>query len=133
MDYFFDKKTFKDFFIKKYASHISIRILKKNRCLPKNGYLWMICDRNLINNLKGIDAKAAYDNADKEGAIVFQYDNLFNDDLYPKPITSDYDSSTKIDEEQVFEFYVFGKDFSWCYIVTHEFDACGPFFIMLEK
>ena len=39
----------------------------------------------------------------------------------------------KIDEERITEFYVVGKTFEWIYIVTHEFDAAGPYFARIKN
>lgn len=89
----------------------------------------MICDHDLVENLKGEKAKDAFDSADKTGAVEFQYDNGFVGDEFALPLSTEHDKANKIDESGIVEFYVIGKDFSWCYIVTHERDACGPFFI----
>lgn len=128
-----NKSNFPDIFIKEYAPVIPIRKLKKLHCLPKNGgYLWMICDRNLVDNLKGNDAKIAYDAVDKDGAFEFQYDNGVVGDDEAIPLSAENNTAEKIDRSGLYEFYVFSYDFSWCYIVTHELDGCGPFFIKKE-
>ena len=37
-------------------------------------------------------------------------------------------TSSDIDDCGLIEFYVVGKNFEWCYVVTHELDLCGPYF-----
>ena len=62
--------------------------------------------------------------------VEFQYDNEFMSDDVSIPLSKENDSSMKIKNNGLIEFYVIGKDFSWCYIVTHERDGCGPYFII---
>lgn len=125
----------KDNFVKKFIDNfvptISIKELKRLKCYaPNYGYLWMVCEQNLVENLKGNDAMIAYDNADKSGAVEFQYDNGFIGDEVSAPLSKENDRSVKIKNNGLIEFYVIGRDFSWCYIVTHELDGCGPYFII---
>lgn len=125
----------KDNFVKKFIDNfvptISIKQLKRLKCYaPNYGYLWMVCEQNLVENLKGNDAMIAYDNADKSGAVEFQYDNGFIGDEVSTPLSKENDRSVKIKNNGLIEFYVIGRDFSWCYIVTHELDGCGPYFII---
>ena len=72
----------------------------------------------------------AYNDANKIGALEFQYDNGFFGDDVAKPLSNDYDTAEKISLSGIIEFYVIGKDFSWVYIVTHEGDECGPYFVI---
>lgn len=125
----------KDNFVKKFMDNfvptISIKQLKRLKCYaPNYGYLWMVCEHNLVENLKGNDAMIAYDNADKLGAVEFQYDNGFMGDEVSTPLSKENDRSIKIKNNGLIEFYVIGRDFSWCYIVTHERVGCGPYFII---
>ena len=125
----------KDNFVKKFIDNfvptISIKQLKRLKCYaPNYGYLWMVCEQNLVENLKGNDAMIAYDNADKSGAVEFQYDNGFIGDEVSAPLSKENDRSVKIKNNGLIEFYVIGRDFSRCYIVTHELDGCGPYFII---
>lgn len=71
----------------------------------------------------------AYDEVDKEDALEFQYDNGFRGDDIAMALSPEYMTSQLIKKSGIIEFYVIGKNFSWCYIVTHEYDACGPYFI----
>ena len=87
----------------------------------------MICEHNLVDNLKGKAAMIAYDNVDKAGAMEFQYDNGLMGDKVPIPLSIENDSAEKIKKNGLIEFYVIGKDFSWCYIVGHE--SKGTYFI----
>lgn len=131
MENIISKENFVKDFIKNFVPTISIKQLKKLKCYaPNHGYLWMVCEHNLVENLKGDDAMTAYDNVDKTGAVEFQYDNGFMSDDVSIPLSKENDSSIKIKNNGLIEFYVIGKDFSWCYIVTHERDGCGPYFII---
>lgn len=124
------RETFITEFIKNFAPFVPLKKLKKLHCYPPNGYLWMICEHNLVVNFKGNEAKAMYDQIDKTDAIEFQYDNGFLGDDTSSPLSEENDNSEKISKSRLIEFYVIGKDFSWCYIVTHEPDGCGPYFII---
>lgn len=134
MDNIIKKEDFVEIFIEKFVPSMTSKELKKKKCYPPNhGYLWMICEHNLVKNLKGKEATIAYDNVDKTGAIEFQYDNGFLGDDFSVPLSQENDSSEKIKKAGLIEFYIIGKDFSWCYIVTHEPNGCGPYFITREK
>lgn len=128
------KETFVKEFIENFVPSISLKKLKRLNCYaPHHGYLWMICEHNLVKNLKGNEANIAYDNVDKTDAVEFQYDNGFLGDDVSTPLSVENDTSEKILKSGLIEFYVIGKDFSWCYIVTHEPIGCGPYFIMKEE
>ena len=106
------KENFVKDFIKNFVPTISIKQLKKLKCYaPNHGYLWMVCEHNLVENLKGDDAMTAYDNVDKTGAIEFQYDNGFMSDDVSIPLSKENDSSIKIKNNGLIEFYVMAKFF----------------------
>ncbi len=131
MEFVIYKENFVEEFHKNFLPLFSIKKLKKLNCYaPNHGYLWNACEHNLVENLKGKDAMLAYDNIDKTGAIEFQYDNGFMGDDISKPLSKENDNSIKIQNNGLIEFYVIGLNFSWCYIVTHEPDGCGPYFII---
>ena len=134
MEHIVNKENFVNKFIENFVPSIPIKKLKKLKCYaPDYGYLWMICEHNLVENLKGKDAMIAYDNIDKTGAIEFQYDNGFMGDDISIPLTKKNDNSSKIQNNGLIEFYIIGKNFSWCYIVTHESNGCGPYFIIKKN
>lgn len=134
MEHIIFKENFVREFIENFVPSISVKQLKKLKCYaPDHGYLWMVCEHNLVENLKGKDAMSAYDAIDKTGAIEFQYDNGFMGDDASIPLSKENDSSIKIQNNGLIEFYVIGREFSWCYIVTHEHDGAGPYFIINKK
>ena len=124
-----NKKNFVDIFISNFVPNISKANLKKLHCYPPDGYLWGICEYDLVQNTKFEIAKNDFDNADKSEAIEFQYDNGFKGDEYSSPLSESNNTSNKIEKSGLVEFYVIGKDYSWCYITTHEPNYCGPYFI----
>lgn len=93
-------------------------------------YLWHIFSWELVDSgayLTGNAAGAAYDQADKQGAL---YMDWFESD-HTKLVADDLcaaDAWTSF-----VEVYVVGKDFAWTYIKTHEEDLCGPYFYMPKK
>jgi hypothetical protein len=74
-----------------------------------------------------------YDRLEKAEAVEIVYDNGFEDNDNARPLSEDHDTANKIRDAGLMEFYVIGKDFSWCYIVTHELDACGPYLILRKS
>lgn len=134
MEHIIFKENFVREFIENFVPSISVKQLKKLKCYaPDHGYLWMVCKHDLVENLKGKDAMSAYDAIDKTGAIEFQYDNGFMGDDASIPLSKENDSSIKIQNNGLIEFYVIGREFSWCYIVTHEYDGAGPYFIINQN
>lgn len=132
MTNFINKKNFAEIFCDNFLPSIPKKALKILRCYPpKHGFIWNACEYNLAPNKKGKAAMLAYDHADKTNAFMMKYDNGSRDyDDFSRPLTDEYDTSEKIWDWGLMEFYVFGNDFSWCYIVTHELSECGPYYIL---
>ena len=87
------KTTFVQDFFDNFVPSVPIKILKKLNCYaPDFGYLWMVCEHNLVTNLKGDEAMIAYDKVDKNGAIEFQYDNGFLGDDVSVPLANENDT-----------------------------------------
>ena len=128
-----NRKNFVQKFVLAFLPEYTVKYLKKNNCYPPNGYLWNSCALNLVSASTGLEAMIAYDEADKEGAYEFQYDNGFMGDEVAVPLSIENDTAEKIEKAGLLEFYIIGKNFSWCYIVSHEKSNSGPFFISREK
>ena len=96
------KATFVQDFFDNFVPSVPIKKLKKLNCYaPDFGYLWMVCEHNLVTNLKGDEAMIAYDKVDKNGAIEFQYDNGFLGDDVSVPLANENDTSEKIKKNRV--------------------------------
>lgn len=91
------------------------------------GYLWHLFRHNLVPCLVGDEARVAYDEADKTNALEIQYDYGLGDETM-HPLAPTYTTAKKVDWYGYTEFYIVGEDFSWCYVITHELDLCGPYF-----
>lgn len=88
-------------------------------------YIWHIFSWDLIGKDKyliGRDAKAAFDETDKQGAAyIAWFENERTKELTPSLRYSDaLDKFTEV--------YVVGENFEWTYIKTHEM-SCGPYFM----
>ncbi len=70
-------------------------------------------------------ARRAYNQAVKTDCI---FCDMFNNGGVTDKFSPQYDTAEKIDENLT-EFYVVAKDYSWTYIKTHECDLCGPYFL----
>ena len=90
-------------------------------------YLWQTPIENGGSCLEGAKADLAYDDACKQNAYEFVFDGPFSFEA-PVSLAQEHLSASAIREDGAREFYVFDKDYAWCYVVTHEGDACGPFF-----
>lgn|SRR5690554_5281800 len=122
-------EEFEEKFLNMFANNISDKVRKKNKIGKKyGGYLWYIFSQNLYPCFEGIKAKNEYDCVDKTNAFEIQYDNGFIGDRQTNFLYDVHLTAKGIDEDELFEFYVIGEDFSWCYVVTHERDLCGPYF-----
>ena len=125
-------KEFVAMFLKTFASNIS-ETDKKNFNLysKKKGLLWDIFAANLVPCYCGDDARKEYDRIDNTEAIEINYsgnNSLIKDDAETSILSNNHMTSSDIDDCGLFEFYVVGKNFEWCYVVTHELDLCGPYF-----
>lgn len=118
-------KTFENVFL----SNISLKQRKKFHIGKEfDGYLWQVFNHELVESYSNQDAKTQFDNIDKNEALEIQYDNDFFGDAIAYPLSKEHMTASGIDKSCLPEFYVIGKNFLWCYVVTHEFDLCGPFF-----
>ncbi|MDE7330134.1 MAG: DUF4275 family protein [Clostridia bacterium] len=127
-----DKKEFIDKWIRSFAPDITKSQFRKR---IHNQYIWHAFSWNIIPKgtyLEGDEARNAFNNADKDGAICLQ---LWFDE-FTTPLTEDLDSADKIETPDGYyaEFYVVGKDFSWTYIITHETEmGLGPYFMKIKQ
>ncbi|MBQ8308712.1 MAG: DUF4275 family protein [Clostridia bacterium] len=96
----------------------------------KKDFLWNLFATKLIPCYEGNEARNEYNKADKIGAEEIHFDNGFLgvDDKNSIMLSSEHMTAEEIDALGLIEFYVIGKDFSWCYVVTHELNLCGPYF-----
>lgn len=94
----------------------------------KDQFIWHIFSWNLIaydSLLVGNDARQAFNQVLKNDCICC---DMFNGNGVTDKLSPQFDTAEKIDQE-LSEFYVVAKDYSWTYIKTHENDACGPYFL----
>ncbi|MCR4726870.1 MAG: DUF4275 family protein [Clostridia bacterium] len=99
----------------------------------KEGYLWMRLSYGIIPFFEGDEARREYDKADKTDAFEIYY---YCEGLcYPETatISNNHLTAKMIDDDDVGEFYIIGKDFAWCYVVTHAGDGAGPYFCYAPK
>lgn len=130
------REDFIEIFLNTFAKNISAKKLKTYRIGADSGeFLWNIFAGELIPCFAGDRARQEYDKVDKVGAEEIQISNYFigEDDLFSYPLSDMHETSHGIDESGLLEFYIIGKDFSWCYVVTHEGDLCGPYFCYAPK
>ena len=131
-----DRHDFINKFLNIFAKNVSPKELKTYRIGAKSGeFLWNLFAGKLISCLSGDKARQEYDKANKVGAeeIQFSSDFIGYDDLNTYPLSDEHRTACDIDKSGLIEFYVIGKDFSWCYVVTHEGDLCGPYFCYAPK
>lgn len=98
-----------------------------------NGYLWHLFNYKLLSCFEGNEARAEYNKVDKTDAFEIQYDNGYLGDKETTRLDQAHTSAEGVDNASLPEFYIIGKDFSWCYVVTHEFNLCGPYFCYAPK
>ena len=121
-----NKQDFINKFLNTFAKNISPKELKTYRIGAKSGeFLWNLFAGKLIPCFSGNKARQEYDKANKVGAeeIQFSSDFIGYDDLNTYPLSDEHRTARDIDKSGLIEFYVIGKDFEWCYVVTHEGDA----------
>ncbi len=118
------KNEFYEKWIEHFAVGISKKDLKKHVVSTGNliwhTFSWKLLDGNKF--LEGDQAKTAYNEIDKRGAIYIEW---FEDEK-THDITWDLDTAVALDK--MVEVYVVASDFSWTYIKTHE-GMCGPYFM----
>lgn len=125
------KKEFIDGFLRTFAINISAEKLKRYRIgANKKDYLWNLFASELVPCYKGDRARKEYDIADKFDAEAIQYSNgrIGYDDECTRKLQNEFISASAIDRAGLMEYYIIGADFSWCYVITHELDLCGPYF-----
>ena len=122
-------KMTKQKFINQWLRHFAKGVSKEqlDRYVD-NQYIWHIFSWKLIetnNLLMGDAARRAFNNAAKTDCV---FCDMFGNGGVTDRFSSQYDTAEKIDENLT-EFYVVAKDYSWTYIKTHEGDSCGPYFL----
>jgi hypothetical protein len=116
-------------FINQWLRHFAQGINKSQyEKYVKDQYIWHVFSWELIKPdglLTGDAARQAYNEAVKTDCI---FCDMFNNGGVTDKFSPQYDTAEKIDENLT-EFYVVAKDYSWTYIKTHECDLCGPYFL----
>ena len=122
------REQFVEKFLAVFAKSIDKRKRRKYRIgLEYGGYLWHIFYYKLLPSFVGDEARKEYDKVDKNGALEIQYDvNIGYNETFDLERT--FLTAKGVDLYGYPEFYIIGKDFSWCYVVTHDEDLCGPYF-----
>lgn len=95
-------------------------------------YLWHVFSYELISNesvLTGDMARKAYDNIDKENAIMIQLWDAETSEQTTK-MSDKYKNWEQI--EDIPELYIVARDWSWTYVSTHENGWCGPYFYKID-
>ena len=116
--------AFETEWLRRFAADIPKKDIK-TYVIGFGGYIWHVFSWELLptdSYLKGAAAMAAFDAADKTGAVCFE---PFKEDA---PLPAPESLTAELLEERV-ECYVMAGDGSWSYITTHEGDLCGPYFI----
>ncbi len=119
-----DLTAFKKRWLKTFAPDIPAKDIKKY-VVSTGNYIWHVFSWKLLPDgayLVGDAARAAYDQADKRGAM---YIEPFGKGT-TKSITWELHKASALDT--MTEVYVVAADDSWTYIKTHENDWCGPYF-----
>lgn len=121
-------------FLSVFAKNIT-EMQKRKAYIGKNhsGYLWHLFSYKLLPCLEGDNAREEYNKIDKTNVIEIQYDNGIMGDKETLSLDKAHFTAEGIDNSGLLEFYVIGKDFSWCYVITHEQDLCGPYFCYAPK
>lgn len=127
-------------FTEKFLSNFAKNISDKEKEMyhigvKRKDFLWNIFAGKLIPCYEGGKARDIYDSVDKSDAIEICYsghNKIVTDDVETSAIKEKHKTAKGIDEDGLIEFYVVGKDFKWCYVVTHELDLCGPYFSYRE-
>lgn len=91
-------------------------------------YLWHVFSYGLVPKekvLTGDMARDAYNNINKEGAIMIQlWDEETSEQV--SAILDEYKTWEKI--EDIPELYIVDREWKWTYVSTHENGWCGPYF-----
>ena len=98
----------------------------------KDQFIWHIFSWELVKPdglLIGDAARQAYNEAEKAACI---FCDMYNNGGVTNRLSTQYNTAEKIDENLT-EFYVVAKDYSWTYIKTHECDLCGPYFLRISE
>lgn len=90
-------------------------------------FLWHACSYKKIDLLENDEAREAFNKAIKKEVIGF-YQNE-NDVLNFRDGSILKDSDFDLEED----IYVMDADYKWTYIVTHEKEQCGPYFIEAKE
>lgn len=122
------KKEFINQWLRNFAPDLSKKDYKN--CYVDQ-YIWHVFSFGLITDgvLKGDEARRAFDKAVKDDCYCL---DIFGSKTVTDNLPSKYDTAEKIDNELI-EFYVVAKDYTWTYIKTHENDMCGPYFMSISK
>ena len=112
------KLEFVDKFWENFIESIALDERKKYQIEKSDRrFLWNAFASGVLPSLEGELANVAFE---------IQYNYFGISDENTRPLSQSHYNSQNVNH--IPEFYIIGKDFAWCYIVTHELDLCGPYF-----
>lgn len=128
------KNEFIDNFLNVFAKDITEKQKREAHVgINNRGCLWNLFGYKLLPCFEGNEARMEYNKANKENAFEFYFydDSLCDDET--AILNEAHLTAEQIDQEGLAEFYIVGKDFSWCYVVTHAGDHAGPYFCYAQN
>lgn len=127
------RQEFKEKFLETFAADVPAESKRKYNVDSKNGRLWNLFAAKLVPCLEGEKARKEFDKANKTNAQMMEYDSCWMFCFPPyknpcaTPLLPEMFTAHGVDEHLYPETYIFGENFSWCYVTTHT-DSCGPYF-----
>lgn len=123
-------KLFVEKFLSVFAKGINENQMRKCGIRKKKGYLWNLLGCKVVPCLEGELARAEYNKVDKTDAfeVLYMSPNILEIFERTEALSDLHLTAEDIDEAGLVEFYIIGKDFAWCYVVTHAGDGAGPYF-----
>ncbi|GEM_PF-1529068 len=130
-----DRATFENMWFSTFAPQLTP---DERYEIQEHEFLWHVFSCYMVPGkiLEGQDAMAAYDKADKEGAIsIWLPIKTLEKELKVNPTTAALPDSLKKSENATMkqELYIVAKDWSWTFVSTHENGWLGPYFYRIDE
>ena len=128
------RREFGEKFMEVFACGIPPKTLKKFHIGINEYFLWNLFAAKLVFCYEGDEARREYDKINKKNAQMIAYDAHWissapcYENPHSLPLPENLLTAAEVDHHLCPESYIFGENFSWCYVITHEGDLCGPYF-----
>jgi len=122
-----EKDTYRQEWFKRIVPANKQQKARESYCLARSGFLWHVFSYEILDCIKGNEAKKAFNSLSKQKAVL-----LVNVGNIASCRLKNISNVTAECLDVLNDVILTGCNFEWVYVKTHE-SECGPYFYSIRK